>query len=66
MKQLPATKGGELKRQLEDKTKYANKSIGIKVVERPGEKFIQEIQKVIKKPKRNPCEDCLICRTEKG
>ena len=53
---------------IEKKLKNLNLPEKVKIVEKPGQKFIQVMKKYARKERKVPCEDpeCLIGNTEKG
>ena len=65
---VPATPGSKLKKMIEERLKAMNLNEKVKIIEKPGERFIDRLKKSTKKDKREPCNDpkCLVGQTEKG
>ena len=65
---IPATPHSKLKRKIEERLKAMKTKQKIKIVEKPGQKFIEIIKKNAKKPTRTKCQDpeCLMGNTDKG
>ena len=67
---IPATQNSVLKKEMEACIKDTNISTKIKVIERPGNKLVEEMKNNMKKHEQKVrCEDtnrCMICREEKG
>ena len=65
---VPATPGSKLKKMIETKLKAMNLSEKVKIIEKPGEKFIDRMKSSTKRDIRKPCSNpkCIVGRTEKG
>ena len=65
---VPATPGSKLKKMIETKLKAMNLPEKVKIIAKPGEKFIDRMKRCTKREKRDPCSNpkCLVGRTERG
>ena len=65
---IPVTPHSKLKRKIEERIKAIKIKRKIKIVEKPGQKFIEVIKQKFKKPNRTKCNDpeCIMGNTENG
>ena len=65
---VPATPGSKLKKKIDKRLKELKLNEKVKIIEKPGQKFIQLMKSKVKQPKREQCNEpkCLVGNTEKG
>ena len=65
---VPATPNSNLKKSIDEKLRSMNLTEKVKIIEKPGKKFIEVLKEKCKKPKQDSCDDpkCLIGKTKNG